>query len=110
MLHPDAAGRKAKNRGVLAGEPFTRPARVPTRQFDAALRRAGVPCRLSIDAGDYVCNQTFYLSLAMTQGTCRRAGFVHVPKMPPSLLARAAILLIMALLPSLRQPVSRGGG
>jgi pyrrolidone-carboxylate peptidase len=31
---------------------------------------------MSIDAGDYVCNQTLYLSLAQT---ALPAGFIHVP-------------------------------
>jgi len=105
VLHPDAAGRRVKNRSVLPEEPFARPARIPARQLDAVLRRAGVRSGLSNDAGDYVCNQTFYLSLAMAEGTNRRAGFIHVPKMPPLVLARTATLLIMALLPALRQPL-----
>ena len=32
---------------------------------------------LSIDAGDYVCNQTLYLSLAYSSVP---AGFLHIPR------------------------------
>jgi len=103
FMHPDAAGRFAKTRSVVPNGTFTSKARVPAGRLDAALRRAGMASTLSIDAGDYVCNQTFYLSLAMAAKTQRSVGFIHVPKMAPSVLAKAAAILIMALVPHLRQ-------
>jgi len=102
-LHPDAAGRFAKNRAVLQGHVCMKPALLPVRRLNAVLRRAGIASELSIDAGDYVCNQTFYLSLDMAEGTHRAVGFVHVPKLDPAALLKAASLLIMALLPDLHR-------
>jgi pyrrolidone-carboxylate peptidase len=61
---------------------------------------------VSIDAGDYVCNRTFYLSLAMAEGTHRQVGFIHVPKCPVSTLTPIALHLILALIPRLRRKVS----
>lgn len=101
-LHPDSAGGWAKNHAVLQGQaPFMKRALVPVHRLDAALRKAGIASELSIDAGDYVCNQTFYLSLAMAEGTHRAVGFIHVPKLEMEALVKAASLLIMALLPDL---------
>jgi pyrrolidone-carboxylate peptidase len=37
-----------------------------------------VPTQLSIDAGDYVCNQTLYTSLASGGAA---AVFIHVPRL-----------------------------
>jgi pyroglutamyl-peptidase len=100
---PDAAGKIAKSPCVLRGAACVRRARVPTSALNAALRRAWIASKPSNDAGDYVCNQTFYLSLAMATGTNRAVGFIHVPHMRASTLTRAAVILIMALLPALRQ-------
>jgi pyroglutamyl-peptidase len=106
LMHPDAVGHLPKTRSVLSnGEAFSLKARVPTSRLHAALRQAGIASALSIDAGDYVCNQTFYLSLAMAEGTQRRVGFIHVPKMGAPALTKAVSVLIMALVPDLRRPI-----
>jgi len=42
--------------------------------FCRLARRAGVPAEISRDAGDYLCNESFYLSLLMD----RRAAFIHL--------------------------------
>jgi pyroglutamyl-peptidase len=70
--------------------------------------------RLSIDAGDYVCNQTLFLTLSSFKGL---VGFIHVPRprkggrrrpgLGRMVEATAAAALAMAvaarpLLPSLR--------
>jgi pyroglutamyl-peptidase len=104
VRHADAAGRLAQNRNVLPGGAFVRPALAPTNRLNAALRDAGISSKLSHDAGDYVCNQTFYLSLAMAAGTGRAVGFIHVPHMHAAILTRAATILIMALLRGVRRP------
>jgi pyrrolidone-carboxylate peptidase len=49
-------------------------------------RKAGLPARVSHDAGDYLCNESFYLSLLMD----RRASFVHVPNWSGNRLDQAA--------------------
>ncbi len=77
-LHADAAGRFAEGRAVVSRGPAILRSRWRAARLVVAMRRAGAPTRLSIDAGDYVCNQTFYLTLAQTRGP---AAFVHVP--PP---------------------------
>lgn len=44
-----------------------------------AMRGAGIPARVSRDAGRYVCNHFYFLLLRRLVG---RAVFVHVPRLP----------------------------
>lgn len=62
---PDAAGKCAPGSSILRGTAAVKRAGVPVPALNAALRRAWIASRPSNDAGNYVCNQTFYLSLAM---------------------------------------------
>lgn len=61
----------------------------------AAAQRAGLPLRLSVDAGRYVCETTFWLALGLP---VPRVAFLHVPPLrrawPPARLSRlvAAVL------------------
>jgi pyroglutamyl-peptidase len=41
-----------------------------------AIRQRGAPAHASRDAGDYVCNQTFYATLGLMPQTL----FIHVPR------------------------------
>ncbi len=75
-LRPDAARAFAGSGVVLPEEPFQRLARWPAQRIRAAMDRVAVT-RLSIDAGDYVCNQTLFLTLARTRGP---VGFIHIPR------------------------------
>ena len=76
-LRPDAARRVPASTAVVAGGAPVLRSRWPSQRLAVAMRQAGAPTRLSIDAGDYVCNQQLYLTLATTSVL---AGFVHVPR------------------------------
>ncbi|GAC1336680.1 MAG: pyroglutamyl-peptidase I [Beijerinckiaceae bacterium] len=77
-LHPDAAKRRAAAGAVHAqGAPALR-SPLANSALVTIMRRAGVPTQLSIDAGDYVCNQTLYASLASGGPP---ATFIHVPRL-----------------------------
>jgi pyroglutamyl-peptidase len=99
-----------KGRTVVARAPTSLASTIPCGLIAAALRRAGFDAAVSIDAGDYVCNQTLFLSLKRAYAPV--IGFIHVP--PHRRLAaarclsleeatRAAATVILALAPSLRQ-------
>lgn len=103
ILHPDAEGRFAASPFVKEHAPDVLSALVPVSHLAAMLKADGFSSRLSRDAGDYVCNQTFYHSLAMAEGTSRKVGFIHVPNDGGEPLTRAALCLILALLPLLQQ-------
>ncbi len=76
-LRVDAA-RKRPGEGVVEpGGPSFRAASWPAARIRAAIASTGVPARVSINAGDYLCNQLLYLTLALTG---KPAGFLHVPR------------------------------
>lgn len=81
LLRPDAGRRVAGLAQIDMQGPSTRPARWDAQRLAAALNQHG-PTRLSQDAGDYVCNQTLYLTLGQFDGL---AGFIHVPPPRPTL-------------------------
>jgi pyroglutamyl-peptidase len=82
QIHCDAAGRQAEHPTVVRdGAPLLK-ARVPTVGIAVALRQAGHACDLSQDAGDYLCNAAFYLSLAAPHAA--HVGFIHVPPLRQS--------------------------
>ena len=76
-LLPDASGAVLR-RGVIApGGPLDRTMPAPQRRLLAAARTAGVPVRLSRDAGRYLCNYACWR--ASENGGPKLAAFVHVP-------------------------------
>lgn len=85
-LRPDAAKQQAWSRKIAHGAPEFFHSSAPSGRFVALARRAGVPAEISRDAGDYLCNESFYLSLLMD----RRAAFIHLPDWRGAPLDRAA--------------------
>ena len=79
LLHCDTSGARASCRVIVAGAAHSKRATFPARQIEAALRRASLRARLSVNAGDYVCNEMLYLSLSRSQA--RAIGFLHVPRL-----------------------------
>lgn len=76
VLHPDAKGFTPR-RAIIDRVPLLARSALPCRVMAASFRRAGLKSKASIDAGDYVCNHIFFLSLfAMNAGM---AGFIHIP-------------------------------
>jgi pyroglutamyl-peptidase len=78
ILHPDAAKRRAAARAVRAGGLPALHSALARPSLVTLMRRTGVPTLLSIDAGDYVCNQTLYTSLSSGVAP---AVFIHVPRL-----------------------------
>jgi pyroglutamyl-peptidase len=76
-LHPDATKRRAAARAVHAGGVPALRSPLATPSLAMLMRRTGVPARLSTDAGDYVCNQALYASLASGGPP---TVFIHVPR------------------------------
>lgn len=77
ILHPDAGRRLSGSLLVENKGPQQRRSRFAADRLVRTISRSGVPARISIDAGDYLCNQVLYLTLGLHKGLC---GFIHVPK------------------------------
>ena len=78
LLLPDAAGRRPQ-RLTLADGPAARRLGTSPARLSALLRRHGVACRVSHDAGRYLCNAAYFRALAGPIPVL----FVHIPKPPP---------------------------
>ena len=78
----DHAGVLAQTEPVLEGAPAAYFATAPVRKMVAAVKDAGIPCKLSYSAGAFVCNDTLYTLLHRFEGTSTQVGFVHVPFLP----------------------------
>ncbi len=74
---PDTGGARARQSCLARGGATVLRARIPAAQIRAALRRAGIGCDLSRDAGSYLCNMALYHSLAAPAPIC--VGFIHIP-------------------------------
>lgn len=76
---PDNAGAQPRDAEVVPGGPAAYFSTLPVKAAVAAVHELGFPASLSMSAGTYVCNATFYALQHVTAGTRVRAGFVHVP-------------------------------
>jgi pyroglutamyl-peptidase len=120
LVHCDASGARGGRLAIIPSAPHAARSTFPYRQIEAAFRRADLRGRLSANAGDYVCNETLYLSLARSHA--RAIGFIHVPRLAranrpkkasrgrrPRLgdVIRAALLAILAVARKLRQDLAK---
>lgn len=78
----DNAGRKAEGEPLADGAPSAFLSTLPLDRIAAALARAHVPAKMSLSAGTYLCNETFYfLMVSAAAGAYPGgAGFIHVPR------------------------------
>jgi pyroglutamyl-peptidase len=79
-VFPDAEGTVPKRATIARGNGPMR-GRAPFARLAAAARGTGLPARLSVDAGRYVCNYTYWrgLEAARQVGGPVVVAFVHVP-------------------------------
>jgi len=93
MLKPDAAKHLPFCRFIVHGGPDLLRADRSAPRLVALARRLGELAALSHDAGDYLCNESLYLSLLMD----RRACFLHLPNWRGAQLERGLrVILPMA--------------
>lgn len=117
----DNAGRQPVDRPIVRGGPAAYWSALPIKAIVAALRKHGVPARVSQTAGTFVCNHVFYgLMHALHTRRGVRGGFIHVPFLPeqakqgqPSLpletMVEAVGLAIKTAL-QIRRDLKAGGG
>lgn len=75
LLRPDAAKQSPWSQKIVHGAPEILLSPAPAARIAAQARAKKIAAQTSVDAGDYLCNEAFYLSLLMD----RRATFVHLP-------------------------------
>jgi pyroglutamyl-peptidase len=79
VLFPDARGQRPRSSVITMGGPSARRGRAPFAHLLGAARRAGVPARLSRDAGRYLCNYAYWRVLEHGAGGRPLVQFVHIP-------------------------------
>ena len=81
---PDNEGCQPQNEPVIPGGPEALYSTLPVEDMAEAIAAAGVPGRLSEDAGRFVCNVLLYSTLhALEQAEAPvPAAFIHVPATP----------------------------
>lgn len=88
---PDHTGACAPGPCVLDSGPDTYATRLPIAEISSALVKAGIPVSPSDNAGDYLCNLTFYRLVERAQrGGPQIVGFVHVPYLDTQVARLAA--------------------
>lgn len=90
ILKPDAAKQRPYCRFIVHGGPDVLRSPVAPPRLAALARMGGLPAAPSRDAGDYLCNESLYLSLLMD----RRACFIHLPNWRGARLERAARVIV----------------
>jgi pyroglutamyl-peptidase len=107
--HPDAGGFTP---GPCAIDPKVRgglPVKAPAAAMLRALQRAGLPARLSRNAGDYLCNYTLWHATraADTLNGPELAAFIHVPplskRVTPERLVAAGEAILGAVIVAMRR-------
>lgn len=79
--HPDASGIMPDRQKIAEGAPRTQPIRGPKATLLRAAKSGTLPARLSVNAGDYLCNYLYWHALESVgcSGGPSRAVFIHVP-------------------------------
>jgi pyroglutamyl-peptidase len=86
---PDNVGVIRKNDQIVRGGPDARISNLPFDRILEAWHENGVPGYVSNTAGTFVCNQTLYELLALTEHAAPPVlvGFVHLPFLPLQAIA-----------------------
>jgi pyroglutamyl-peptidase len=115
VLFPDASGYRPKSGLIEQNERQSRRGNAPFARLLSAARSAGIPARLSRDAGRYLCNYAYWRALERSRDGVPVVQFIHIPpirlnsrrhskrpslSLPP--LAAAAEALLIALLAASR--------
>ena len=77
---PDNDGAQPVDLPCVPGGPAALFSSLPVKAIARDVSAGGIPARVSLSAGSYVCNHVFYVAAhgaASRPGT--RAGFIHVP-------------------------------
>ena len=88
---PDAAGVVPDRRKIAEGAPRTQPIRAPKATLLRAAKSGALPARLSVNAGDYLCNYLYWRALESIRRSGRpiRAAFIHVPPLDEQKVPRS---------------------
>jgi pyroglutamyl-peptidase len=117
ILFPDASGYRPPRGAIAPGKASSLQGKAPFARLLGAARPAGMPARLSRDAGRYLCNYAYWRALQRASDNGPLVQFVHIPPVrsipmrqrrighrPPPLagLVHAAEAILIALIAAKR--------
>jgi len=79
---PDNSGRAPETTEVVPGGPAAYFSTLPLEDLRDDLARAGLPVTISLTAGAYLCNASFYFARHHLDARSTPCGFVHIPATP----------------------------
>ena len=98
----DNAGVRYEGEKIASDGPDAIMTTLPVNRMVEAIRQAGLPGRLSLSAGAYVCNDLYYALMRGQERYGYRGLFIHVPaesELPLSDTARALLCCLQTLQP-----------
>jgi pyroglutamyl-peptidase len=107
--HPDAGGFTRRPCAIDPASHRNLPVRAPAAALLRAVKRTGLPVRLSRNAGDYLCNYTLWHATCATadQNGPKLAAFIHVPpisaRMSADSLEAAGEAILRAAITAIRR-------
>lgn len=86
----DNSGQQPRNCLTASHGPAAYFSNLPLTAMLQALHQQDIPAQLSLSAGSYVCNHSFYglMHLIKNQYASIRGGFIHLPYLPQQVLNR----------------------
>ena len=80
-LSPDNAKQVRNGRRIVRGAPLAYETTLPIMRMLAALKKRGIPARISNHAGTYVCNHVFFAARHEIEKTHKKipCGLIHMP-------------------------------
>ncbi|KKO46115.1 pyrrolidone-carboxylate peptidase [Arsukibacterium ikkense] len=89
--YPDNAGQQPRNTLTASHGPAAYFSNLPINAMLQALHSQQIPAQLSLSAGSYVCNHSFYglMHLIKNQFASIKGGFIHLPYLPEQALHKA---------------------
>ena len=80
----DNTGARLRDSHVSADKAVARRATLPVREIEADLLSGGIPARLSLSAGSFLCNACLYTFLHVLEHKAHPCpcGFIHLPYTP----------------------------
>jgi pyroglutamyl-peptidase len=80
----DNAGSTVKDQPIFPSGPTAYFSSLPLAALQKALAENGIPSKISLSAGAFLCNQVFYTLMHQRhqQNLSMPAGFIHLPALP----------------------------
>jgi pyroglutamyl-peptidase len=78
-VRPDNDGSVPEDPAIVPGGPAAYFSTLPLERLEGALIEEGLPASISLSAGAYLCNASFYLARHALDAAGTPCGFLHLP-------------------------------